>query len=27
MGTAILMFDYVKPYQQIPFQFSLHIQA
>ncbi|WP_099325983.1 DUF2779 domain-containing protein [Candidatus Kuenenia stuttgartiensis] len=27
IGTAILMFDSVKPYQQIPFQFSLHIQA
>ncbi|OHB71755.1 MAG: hypothetical protein A2W17_10360 [Planctomycetes bacterium RBG_16_41_13] len=27
IGTAIPMFDYVKPYQQIPFQFSLHIQA
>ena len=27
IGTAIPMFDHVKPYQQIPFQFSLHIQA
>jgi hypothetical protein len=26
MGTAIPLFDDVKPYQQIPFQFSLHIQ-
>ncbi|WP_295099928.1 DUF2779 domain-containing protein [uncultured Candidatus Kuenenia sp.] len=27
IGTAIPLFDHVKPYQQIPFQFSLHIQA
>jgi hypothetical protein len=26
-GTAIPLFDGVKPYQQIPFQFSLHVQA
>jgi hypothetical protein len=24
-GTAIPLFDYVRPYQQVPFQFSLHI--
>lgn len=27
IGTAIPLFDHVKPYQEIPFQFSLHIQA
>lgn len=26
-GTAIPLFDGVSPYQQIPFQFSLHVQA
>lgn len=25
-GTAIPLFDNIKPYQQVPFQFSLHVQ-
>jgi hypothetical protein len=25
-GTAILLFDGLRPYQQVPFQFSLHVQ-